>query len=129
MRVSHHGASWIHGSGDWPVPTWPLTVKPGDVWDKERLRREQIVPWHALESRGVSVHVGEWGSYNRTPYDVTMRWMRDNLELWQAAGWGWSLWNLAGPFGILDSRRPGATYEPFRGRQLDRAMLELLRSH
>ena len=129
MRVSHYKASWIHGNADWPAPTWPLTVKPGDVWDKARLHREQIVPWQRLADRGVYVHVGEWGAYNRTPYDVVLSWMRDNLELWRTAGWGWSLWNLTGPFGILDSHRAGATYEPFGGRQLDRRMLELLRAY
>lgn len=129
MRVSHYGASWIRGSAAWPVPTWPLTVGPGDVWDHDRLRREQIRPWQALADRGVAVHVGEWGAYNRTPYPVVLAWMRDNLEPWQQAGWGWSLWNLYGPFGLLDSQRPGATYEPFRGHQLDRTMLELLQSH
>ncbi len=129
MRVSHHRASWIHGSDAWPEPTWPLTIKPGDVWDKARLRREAIEPWQRLAKLGVGVHVGEWGAFNRTPYAVVLAWMRDQLELWQEAGWGWSLWNLYGGFGLLDSKRAGARYESFRGHQLDRAMLELLRAH
>jgi endoglucanase len=37
------------------------------------------------------------------------------------------LWNLRGSFGVLDSQREDVAYEDFRGRKLDRAMLELLR--
>jgi len=125
MRISHHRASWINGSDQWPEPTWPL--KEGDkVWDKERLKEERIQPWKALEAQGVGVHVGEWGAYSRVPYDVALAWMADCLSLWREAGWGWALWNLRGSFGIVDSRREGAKYEEFQGHQLDRAMLELL---
>jgi endoglucanase len=53
--------------------------------------------------------------------------MRDCLDNWQAAGFGWVLWNFRGPFGILDSDRKDVTYETFKGRKLDRKMLELLR--
>jgi endoglucanase len=54
--------------------------------------------------------------------------MRDSLDLWKEAGWGWALWNLRGSFGILDSGRRDVVYESFRGHKLDREMLELLRS-
>ena len=42
------------------------------------------------------------------------------------AGWGWAMWNLRGPFGIVDSERSDVAYEDFRGHKLDRKMLELL---
>jgi endoglucanase len=127
MRVSHHGASWVRGEG-WPEPSWPLTLKEGDVWDKARLKREQIEPWRELEREGVGVHVGEWGAYNRTPHGVALAWMRDCLDLWREAGWGWALWNLRGSFGVVDSERKDVEYEAFRGHRLDRRMLELLRA-
>ncbi|MBI2298725.1 MAG: cellulase family glycosylhydrolase [Armatimonadetes bacterium] len=129
MQISHYQASWIRGSDKWPLPTWPLHLNEHDVWDKERLRRERNAPWKALEARGVGVHVGEWGAFNKTPHDVVLAWMRDCLELWAEAGWGWSLWNFRGSFGVLDSGRGDVTYESFEGHQLDRAMLELLREH
>ncbi len=129
MRVSHHKAGWVNGSDRWADPTWPLPEEGRPVWDKDRLRRERIAPWQALEKRGVGVHVGEWGTHNRTPHAVTLAWMRDQLELWQEAGWGWALWNLRGSFGVLDSGRTDVPYEDFRGHRLDRAMLELLRAH
>lgn len=126
MQISHFRAPWIHGSDTWPTPTWPLTQ--GDHWDKARLRRERIEPWKAIEKQGVGVHVGEWGAHQFTPHDVVLAWMRDNLALWKEAGWGWALWNLRGSFGVLDSGRADVQYEQFHGHQLDRRMLELLRT-
>ena len=126
MGVSHYKASWMPGSDTWAEPTWPL-VTHGETWDKNRLRLDQL-PWQRLQAQGVGVHVGEWGAYNRTPHAVALAWMQDNLELWKANNWGWSLWNLNGAFGILDSGRKDVVYESHNGHQLDRAMLELLRA-
>lgn len=129
MQISHYKASWIGGSDKLAAPTWPLKLSDTDVWDRERLRQVRIEPWKKLEARGVGIHVGEWGAFQYTPHDVALAWMKDSLELWQEAGWGWSLWNLRGGFGIVDTNRPDVKYEDFHGHKLDRAMLELLRAH
>ena len=128
MPVSHFRASWVKGSDTWAVPAWPLVSEKQTV-DKDFLRKTYIQPWQDLQAKGVGVHVGEWGAYNKTPHDVALRWMEDNLQLWQQAGWGWSLWNLDGAFGILDSGRTDVAYEDFHGQKLDRKMLELLRKY
>ena len=104
-------------------------VNTGRQFDREWLRRTGIAPWQELEAKGGRVMVGEFGAYKFTPHDVMLRWMHDNLDNWQAAGWGWALWNFRGSFGILDSEREDVKYEPFEGRQLDRQMLELLQQH
>ncbi|MBI4584683.1 MAG: cellulase family glycosylhydrolase [Planctomycetes bacterium] len=129
MGVSHYKATWVGGADQWSEPTWPLKVKDHDVWDKERLRKQNIQPWKELEKKKVGVHVGEWGAFHHSPHAVVLAWMRDCLELWKEAGWGWALWNFRGAFGILDSQRKDVRYESFRGRQLDRKMLDLLRSY
>jgi endoglucanase len=126
MRLSHWRANWVRGSTQWPQPDWPLTTEKGEVWDKERLRRERIGPWQALEKQGVGVHVGEWGAFSHTPHKVVLTWMRNCLELWKEAGWGWALWNFAGAFGVLDSNRRDVLYEEFQGHKLDREMLGVL---
>ncbi|MGV3773851.1 MAG: glycoside hydrolase family 5 protein [Verrucomicrobiales bacterium] len=125
MRVSHHQANWVPGSDKWEEPTWPLK-EGGKEWNKEQLRKERIEPWIALEKRGVGVHVGEWGTHNNTPHQVTLAWMRDQLSLWKEAGWGWALWNLRGSFGVMDSGRKDIAYENYRGHKLDREMLKVL---
>lgn len=128
MPISHWKASWVGGSDRWPEPTYPL--KEGNrVWDKEYHRQYFIKPWKELEERGVGVMVGEFGAFNQTPHKVVLGWMRDCLENWKDAGWGWALWNLSGSFGVLDSGRADVQYEDWRGHKLDRAMLELLKQY
>jgi hypothetical protein len=97
--------------------------------DRQWLWDAYVQPWVALKAANVGVMVGEWGSHNQTPHDVTLRWMEDCLKNFQQAGFGWALWNLRGSFGVLDSGRPDVQYEDFRGHKLDRAMLELLRRY
>ena len=111
IQISHYKASWMHGSDTWPEPTWPLKVGEKRMVNKE----------------SVGVHVGEWGAFNRTAHKVVLAWMQDCLALWKEAGWGWSLWNLHGAFGVLDSQRADVKYEDFRGHKLDRQMLDLLK--
>jgi endoglucanase len=128
MRLSHYKASWIGGSEHWPEPTWPL--RQGDkLYDRRWLRDEVFGPWRRLAAQGVGVHVGECGSYNKTPHEVVLRWMRDQLEIWQEAGFGWALWNLRGGFGIVNSDRADVEYAEFHGQKLDRKLLDLLRRH
>src|ERR1035441_2869901 len=127
MEISHSRANWIHGSDKWPEPTWPLKRGDNRVVNKETLAKERIQPWKQLEQKGAGVHVGEWGAFNHTPHKVVLAWMRDCLSLWKDAGWGWSLWNLHGSFGVLDSQRADVEYEDFRDQKLDRQMLELLK--
>jgi len=104
-------------------------ANPRFIHSKATLQKRMIEPWQHLAAQGVGVHVGEWGAFNHTPHAVTLAWMRDCLENWKAAGFGWALWNLRGSFGILDSDRKDVKYETFKGHKLDRQMLELLRRY
>ena len=128
FQLTHYKASWAKGSDTWPVPTWPYKGNNNE-WNKERLIKETYTPWKQLAERNVGVHVGEWGAYNFTPHDVVLSWMKDLLSIWKQYGWGWSLWNFRGPFGILDSGRTDVTYEDYKGHKLDRKMLELLQNN
>jgi endoglucanase len=125
IHVSHYRAGWMNGADQWPQPTWPIE-QDGAHWDKETLHTRQIVPWQKLQSQGVGVMVGEFGAYNKTPHDVVLAWMRDYVDLWKAAGWGWAMWNFRGSMGIIDSNRPDVEYENWHGHKLDRKMLALM---
>jgi endoglucanase len=127
--VSHYTATWVPKDEfeSFEPPTWPLTDARGQVWDRARLKRECIETWQPLVAKGVQIHVGEFGAYNKTPHAVALAWLEDFLSLWKEAGWGFSMWNLRGDFGVLDSRRTDVEYEDFKGHKLDRRMLELLR--
>ena len=134
IELTFYQAPWNKESGikdadQWPVPTWPLKRDGKVVSDKAILRKDLLEPWKKLEQKGVGIHVGEFGVYNKTPHAVTLAWMRTCLELYQEAGWGWAIWSPRGDSGVLDSRRTDVKYEDFRGHKLDREMLDLLRSH
>jgi aryl-phospho-beta-D-glucosidase BglC (GH1 family) len=94
--------------------------------DRAWLWEKNIAPWKKAEAQGIGVMVGEWGSYNKTPHDVVLRWAGDCLANWKRAGWGWALWNFRGSFGVLDSERKDVQYEDWEGHKLDRKLLELL---
>jgi endoglucanase len=124
MEISHYQAPWVGGER-FAKPTWPLK-RGNQTIDREWLKKNCIEPWKQLAAKGVGVHVGEWGAFNKTPHEVVLAWARDFLGLWKEAGWGWAMWNFRGSFGILDSGRSDVAYEDFRGRKLDKKLLDLL---
>lgn len=126
--VSHYTATWVPKTEfeSLAVPTWPMLDSRGLLWNREKLHDELICRWRPLTELDAPIHVGEWGCHNRTPHATCLSWMSDLLTLWKEAGWGWSLWNLRGPFGVLDSDRADVLYEQCNGHLLDRVMLELL---
>jgi endoglucanase len=126
--VSHYTAGHVPANEfeSFAKPTWPMADDRGMLWNREMLRQQLIVKWHPLVQKGVPIHVGEWGCFSKTPHHVCLSWMNDLLALWKDVGWGWSMWNLRGPFGLLDSERADVKYEKFRGHRLDRKMLNLL---
>jgi endoglucanase len=126
--VSHYTADHVPSNEfeSFRMPAWPMTDDSGLLWNKETLRRRLIAEWQPLAKMGVPIHVGEWGCLNKTPHAACLNWMRDLLSLWKEVGWGWSMWNLRGRFGILDSGRSDVEYKSFRGHTLDRKMFELL---
>ncbi|MDP6544168.1 MAG: cellulase family glycosylhydrolase [Phycisphaerae bacterium] len=132
FKVSHYKASWA-GRKDWgKPPTWPMKRRQGKkdiVEGRQWVYDNRIKPWKKLAAAGVGVHVGEWGAYKYSPHDVVLRWMKDLLELWTEADFGWALWNFRGSFGVLDSGRTDVKYEDYKSHKLDRKMLDLLRAH
>jgi len=131
MSVSHYTATWVPKDEfeTFTPPSWPLKGADGKLWDKATLKEKLIDRWKPVIDKGVSVHVGEWGCYNKTPHDVMLPWMKDILSLWKEAGWGQALWNLKGAFGVLNSERADVKYEDYKGHKLDRKMLELLKEY
>lgn len=123
--LTHYKAGWVGNSDKWPVPTWPGTYN-GVPWDADRLRQDRIKPWLEIQKKGVGVHVGEWGVFNKTPHAVTLAFMKDQLRVWRETGWGWAVWNFRGAFGPLNSQRADVTYDLRKGQKIDRAMLDLL---
>ena len=124
--VTHYKSTWWTGNDI--LPTWPMKDSRGELWDKSRLLK-YYEPWREIEKRGVGVYVGEFGVYNQTPHEVTLAFLKDNLEIWKEQKWGWAMWCFRGSFGVADSGRRDVKYENYRGLKLDRKMVELLSTY
>ncbi len=127
MGISHYQAPWVGGER-FPEPQWPGGDHFGETWDRDRLAAH-YENWARLFESGVGVHCGEGGCFNRTPHEVFLRWFSDVLDILTDLGIGYSLWNLRGAFGILDSGRKDVEYQDWQGHALDAKLLELLQAH
>ena len=124
MELTHYEASWTKPWLDnLPVPTWPLKTKT-KLWNKDTLR-EFYAPWRELETKGVFVHVGEFGCYNKTPNVAALAWFADLLSLFKEFKWGYALWGFNDAFGIANHGRPDIKYEKYKGYNVDRKLFEL----
>lgn len=123
--ISHYKAPWANKDiENLPVPKWPGQV--GDQYLSRAMLEEMYAPWIELVQKGVGVHCGECGCYNKTPHDVFLAWFTDVLDILSENGIGFALWNFKGSFGILDSGREDVEYEDWYGHKLDRKLLDLL---
>jgi endoglucanase len=128
-EISHFRASWVDHNSSFPEPTWPLKNKDGSIkLDRTGLER-MYAPWAALARKGIGVHCGEGGAFNRTPYRVFTGWMDAVMDVLKGYGIGYALWNFRGGFGILDSGRKDIEYENWHGHKLDRKLLALLQKY
>ena len=132
-EVTHYQAPWVPTTQQ--VPVWPpkperregvrsrpAYADPG----RDYISRQSFAPWNTALAAGVFVNVGEFGVWRKTPHDVTLALLEDELSLFKDRNLGWALWEFRGGFGILDSDREDVDYEDFHGHKLDRKMLELL---
>ncbi len=130
MGISHYQAPWTFSwmkPQDVPPPAWPGGWNTDRrLWDRADLERH-YQPWLDLAKRGVGVHCGEGGAFNRTPHDVVLAWLGDVLDILRGGDIGWALWNFRGSMGILDSQRADVTYQDWHGHALDAKLLQLLR--
>jgi aryl-phospho-beta-D-glucosidase BglC (GH1 family) len=128
MPISHYQTRWWRDQKGAPAPTWPGIEYKGQTWDHDALVGFYR-PWRDVEAHGVTVHVGEFGCFNKTPQDVALRWLGDLLSVFRQFGWGYAMWNFRGSFGIVDHGRDGARIEKRHGIDVDRDMLELLKQN
>lgn len=123
--ISHYKAPWVFKETDnLPQPKWPGQV--GDQYLSREMLEKEYAPWIDLVNKGVGVHCGECGCWNKTPHDVFLAWFGDLLGILGDNGIGFALWEFKGSFGILDSGRDDVEYENWYGHKLDRNLLTLL---
>jgi len=126
-ELTHHQCEWARA---WVKaterPAWPVKDSQGKVTADRNSVENFVRPWRELQQQGVPIHFGEMGCYKHTPPDVVLAWFNDTLDVIGELNAGWALWNFRGPFGVLDTERPGTKFEDWQGHKLDRALLTLL---
>ena len=123
--ISHYKAPWaMKDTENLPELKWPGQV--GNQYLSREMLEKYYKPWIELVGKGVGVHCGECGSWNKTPHAVFLAWFEDVLDILTSNGIGFSLWEFSGDFGILNSRRTDVAYEDWHGQKLDRKLLSLL---
>lgn len=124
--ISHYKAPWANKDPEHlPEPKWPGQV--GDKYLSRAMLETFYQPWIELVNKGVGVHCGECGCWNKTPHNVFLAWFSDVLDILSSHGIGFALWEFSGSFGILDSDRADVAYEDWHGHKLDRKLLNLIR--
>lgn len=123
--VSHWGAEWWQGWRDGDAPRYPGVLYAGARWGLPELRAF-YEPWRAVERSGATIHIGEFGCYNKTPNADALRWFGDLFGLFREFGWGYAMWQFEGPFGIVGHGRSGARIEQRDGYAVDVDLLELM---
>ena len=96
-QISHYRASWVDRRASFPEPSWPIRDKDGSVRSGRGELEKRFAPWAAVARKGIGVHCGECGCYNKTPHKVFMAWFRDVMEVLHTHGIGYSLWSSAAP--------------------------------
>lgn len=123
--ISHYKAPWaMENIDNLPDLRWPGKV--GDQTLSREMLETYYKPWGDLVRRGIGVHCGECGCWNKTPHNIFLAWFSDVLDILKGHKVGFGLWQFSGDFGVLDSGRTDVTYEDWYGHKLDRKLLKLL---
>jgi len=126
--ISHYKAPWANKDPEHlPEPKWPGQV--GDKYLSRTMLKDYYQPWIDMMKKGVGVHCGECGCWNKTPHPVFLAWFNDVLNILSSNQIGFAVWNFNGDFGVLDSRRTDVAYKDWYGHQLDTKFLDLLRKY
>lgn len=125
--ISHYAAPWVFkDTSNLPEVKWPGQV--GEQYLSRQLLEDLYKPWIELKNQGIGVHCGECGCFNKTPHDVFLAWFKDVTGILSENDIGFSLWELSGSFGILNSGREDVVYEDWYGQKLDRKLLTLIQN-
>jgi endoglucanase len=125
--ISHYKAPWANKDPEhMEPPRYPGQV--GKQFLSRKTLEDYYQPWIDMKNKGVGIHCGECGCWNKTPHPVFLAWFGDVLDILLSNEIGFALWEFVGDFGILNSGRTDITYEDWYGYKLDRKLLQLVQN-
>jgi hypothetical protein len=153
MWATHLGASWVHAAYIYDEnPTYPgkppnmekyLKAKPSfeDRWffefykdiycDRTWLEKTYKSWFEFSRKTGTFIHCGESGVYSRKiSRESQLKWYGDAFDMTKAHNVGCAIWNLRGPFGVINTGQQSISTEKLPdGSLLDRELLELFQKY
>jgi len=137
ILFTHQGASWSWNIAEQVAGLgWPVTQEAAEAAALKARSDEarNFVRQHAQDGQfqknwieqqfnklsrwqtqndGARVYVGEFGAYRKvSPALDRFRWHRASREAFEARGWGWSVWDFKGGFGVANELNGKTTFEP-----------------
>jgi endoglucanase len=128
-QISHYRAAWVDKESKFPEPAWPVTNADGTVKMGRQHLEDRFAAWGELARKGIGVHCGECGCFNKTPHAVFLAWFEDVMATLEKHAIGFALWNFRGGFGVMDSGRTDIEYEDWHGHKLDRKLLAVMQKY
>ncbi|MBA4140546.1 MAG: cellulase family glycosylhydrolase [Segetibacter sp.] len=126
--ISHYKAPWANKDPEHlPMPVYP--GQAGNQFLNREMLEKYYKPWIELKNKGVGVHCGECGCWNKTPHAVFLAWFNDVLDILSSNKIGFALWEFIGDFGVLNSGRADVAYEDWNSYKLDRKLLNLMQKY
>ncbi len=98
FRFTHQGASWIGGADSW------LGTSCCDAAQTAEL----VAPLDRAQQWAGSrwpIWVGEFGAFERAPYEARVRYSRLMRNEAEKRGFAWAYWEMAAGFGIWDPKQ------------------------
>ncbi|MDR0533804.1 MAG: glycoside hydrolase family 5 protein [Verrucomicrobiales bacterium] len=81
------------------------TLTAHAYYDRQWIWEQTAAKWRSFVEQGGRVMVQEFGCYKETPHLAMLKYLQDCTAVWNGQGWGWAIWELRGPMGILDNQR------------------------
>jgi endoglucanase len=103
-----------------------------DVYCDKAWIEKLYKPWFNMsKTTGTFIYCGEMGVYTkRTSRESQLNWYRDVFDIFKAHNVGWAVWNLRGPFGLINTQQSNVNMEKLAdGSLLDRELLELFQNY
>jgi endoglucanase len=97
IEFTHQGAEWSKNYKNISGLEWP-SEKSGEQEIINDFNQAQ--EWS--KANGIALHLGEFGTYNKSAMDSRIRWTRFVARQADKLNWAWSYWEMNQGFGIFN---------------------------
>lgn len=95
INFTHQGAQWSNNYKNISGLSWPT-----DQSGEQEIINDFKVAAEWSKTYGIPIHLGEFGTYNKSPMDSRVRWTKTVARLAEQLHWSWCYWELNQGFGI-----------------------------